>query len=373
MEDLAKSTDISDITLASSRFEPGKQGVGKLETRNRTDDPLDGYIDIYQRVFLQPGAFDNLTNLPQLYHQYRASAGNVSEHILPYEPYPTGLRRSDAPRDISTETEGDGIVLVVHVLQGPNGQVEKMSVCSGFAIGTAKSDEGQDTALESDTIVTCAHTLEEINRHLREPFAAMQPSCSFIIPSEGKPRLIASAQSSLPRSDLLVLSTVPTKRKPLTTLPVSPFPLAVGNGILTHIFGSPDVPSIMRSKNRRTAAGFAVTSGPAEVEEPINWLEGKAWRRWAQGEFLGYRSYTGQEVEAGTSSQLPHLLTSILPTHGSSGGPIIDSTTGAVVGMTSGRRMDNRVEGERGWGAAAEGIFEMFALPGFVPASKRIR
>lgn len=63
--------------------------------------------------------------------------------------------------------------------------------------------------------------------------------------------------------------------------------------------------------------------------------------------------------QAGTSSQLPHLLTSILPTHGSSGGPILDASTGAVIGMTSGRRMDNRVEGERGWGAAAEGIFEV--------------
>lgn len=30
-----------------------------------------------------------------------------------------------------------------------------------------------------------------------------------------------------------------------------------------------------------------------------------------------------------------------------------------MVGVISGRRMDNRVEGERGWGAAAEGIFEV--------------
>lgn len=145
-----------------AKLEPGKHRMGKMETRDRTDDPLDGYIDIYQRIFLQPGAFDNLTNLPQLYQQYRANAGNILEHVLPYEPYPTGMRRSDAPRDGSTETEGDGIVLVVHVLQGPNGQVEKMSVCSGFAIGTVKNDEGEKSILQSDTIVTCAHTLEEV-------------------------------------------------------------------------------------------------------------------------------------------------------------------------------------------------------------------
>lgn len=33
--------------------------------------------------------------------------------------------------------------------------------------------------------------------------------------------------------------------------------------------------------------------------------------------------------------------------------------TGTVVGLTSGTRMDNRVEGERGWGATAEGVFEV--------------
>lgn len=80
------------------------------------------------------------------------------------------------------------------------------------------------------------------------------------------------------------------------------------------------------------------------------------------------------------------MLTSILPTPGSSGGPLVCGQTGAVVGMISGRRMDNRVEGERGWGASAEGIFEvqkinlvaaldvdtlqMFSLPGFTPLSK---
>jgi len=86
---------------------------------------------------------------------------------------------------------------------------------------------------------------------------------------------------------------------------------------------------------------------------------------------LGYRSYVGQEVHAGTSSTLPYILTSILPTSGSSGGPLVDAESGAVVGMISGRRMDSRVEGERGWGSAAEQIYEMFALPGFTPASSR--
>jgi hypothetical protein len=73
----------------------------------------------------------------------------------------------------------------------------------------------------------------------------------------------------------------------------------VGSPVLTHVFGSPDVPDIVRARSRR-AAGPDTLMGAFETsseEEPISWLEGKAWRRWGKGELLGYRSYTGQEVE----------------------------------------------------------------------------
>jgi hypothetical protein len=49
-----------------------------------------------------------------------------------------------------------------------------------------------------------------------------------------------------------------------------------------------------------------------------------------------------------------------LPTSGSSGGPIVDKITGAVVGMVLGSQMDgSRVDGMRGWGIPAEIIFEV--------------
>lgn len=49
-----------------------------------------------------------------------------------------------------------------------------------------------------------------------------------------------------------------------------------------------------------------------------------------------------------------------LPTSGSSGGPIVDEDTGAVVGMVLGSQMDgSRVDGIRGWGVPAEVIFEV--------------
>jgi len=48
-----------------------------------------------------------------------------------------------------------------------------------------------------------------------------------------------------------------------------------------------------------------------------------------------------------------------LPTPGSSGGPIVDEDTGAVVGVMLGTRMESRVEGMMGWGVPTETIFEV--------------
>jgi S1-C subfamily serine protease len=62
-------------------------------------------------------------------------------------------------------------------------------------------------------------------------------------------------------------------------------------------------------------------------------------------------------MQTGTYDALSHMLFNILPTPGSSGAPLVDEY-GAVVGMALGTRMDNRVEGNRGWGVPAELIFE---------------
>ncbi|KAF9018159.1 hypothetical protein BDZ89DRAFT_1074194 [Hymenopellis radicata] len=75
--------------------------------------------------------------------------------------------------------------------------------------------------------------------------------------------------------------------------------------------------------------------------------------QWVSGTVLGYRDFAGRETKPGTYDALSHLL----------GGPIVDAESGAVIGVMLGTRMDNRVEGVRGWGTS-ESIFEMFSLPG---------
>ena len=66
-------------------------------------------------------------------------------------------------------------------------------------------------------------------------------------------------------------------------------------------------------------------------------------------------------AQPGTYDALSHMLFQPLPTTGSSGGPIVDESTGAVIGVMLGTRMDSSIEGVRGWGVPAETIFEVRA------------
>ncbi|KAL1738978.1 hypothetical protein HDZ31DRAFT_69422 [Schizophyllum fasciatum] len=89
------------------------------------------------------------------------------------------------------------------------------------------------------------------------------------------------------------------------------------------------------------------------------------WRKWVKGQVVGYRDFARKEAKPGTYDSLSHLLFEPVPSPGSSGGPIVDEETGAVVGVVLGARMDStRIDGMRGWGVPSETILEMFSLPG---------
>ncbi|KAI0005494.1 hypothetical protein BJV74DRAFT_875425 [Russula compacta] len=261
---------------------------------------------------------------------------------LPYEPHPSPSRR------VSFSTyESRDVHLVAHVAResGRN----KITVSSGFALGTS---DGQSI------LVTCAHTLEEIRwspllvlpcvphsspRATLPDLSHARSSASFIlstIDSTPSAHPIASVLSSLHRSDLILLSPFPMLA-PLRSLPISPYPVPSGTPIRAHFV----------SETRPKEDGWRP------------WIGG-TWYKWVQGTVLGYRDFAGREAMPGTYDALSHMLFQPLPTTGSSGGPIVDESTGAVVGVMLGTRMDNSVEGVRGWGVPAETIFEMFSLPG---------
>jgi hypothetical protein len=101
------------------------------------------------------------------------------------------------------------------------------------------------------------------------------------------------------------------------------------------------------------------------------------YRAWVECIVRGYRDFSGREAHVGKSNSTPrviliyiakpgtydtlnHMMFTPLPTSGSSGGPIVDEDTGAVVGMILGSQMDgSKVDGICGWGIPAEVIFEV--------------
>ncbi|KAF7306707.1 Aldehyde dehydrogenase [Mycena indigotica] len=263
------------------------------------------------------------TSLPTILDQFSRYSGRVLPYALPYESRPPKERRA------RLET-GEGIVLVAHCVRNQNGD-HQVTVSSGFALDTPNPDGA--------TVVTCAHTLEELRRSTLLANGKLD-SGSFVVSAGPSGEMLVSPVSAilaaLPQSDLLLLQT-PVELK---TLPVSPYPAPRDISVLTHF----------------------VSHSPSTGDDWTPWIGG-SWRKCSRGKVVSYRDFAGRETEPGTYDSLANMFVSTLPTSGSSGGPIVDEETGAVVGVILGTRMDSRVEGVRGWGTPSEAIFEMFSLP----------
>ncbi|WWC71160.1 uncharacterized protein I206_105113 [Kwoniella pini CBS 10737] len=303
------------------------QGSGRLGLYAHT------YATTTELPLLQP---NRRTTPPGIGHledpisngSHRLKTSSALQNVLPYESYPKISRRSDNSECVSDRL-GDGIVLVIHAVSNQRGDVD-FEISSGFIIEPNKLQEEQ-------ILVTCSHTLDALSTRY-----ANSDIHSFILPSSSElsPIPITSFPSGS-ISDLLIC-TIP-KTPILRSLPVSPFPIYKGQKVLVHQYGS----------------------GQA-------WI-GEVRREWKEAEMMGYRNYSWREVQPGTSSALPYITFSTLPSNGSSGGPIVDAQSGAVIGVVSGSRTISAVKGERGYGASAENIFELFSLPGFIPSSQKYK
>ncbi|KAJ3528220.1 hypothetical protein NM688_g8025 [Phlebia brevispora] len=293
------------------------------------------------------------SGLPTLIDEYEKNEGHVLETFLPYESRPPKDRRVMFDRDRSYLD--NGVVMVAHAFHHQDRH--KVALCSGFVLNVSAL-QGEEAPFDGDqedsVILTCAHTLEEMRNSslLSQPSTAPDDSGplsgSFVL--SGVPELrtpvfhpVKSILSSLHRSDLLLLSVARNAltQRVMPSLPISPYPVHSGTAIRAH---------------------FIVDEEP---DEPgwHPWVGG-TWSKWVKGTVVGYRDFAGREAKPGTYDSLSHLMFEPLPTPGSSGGPIIDEETGAVVGVMVGTRMDSEINGVRGWGRPAETIFEMFSLPG---------
>ena len=125
-------------------------------------------------------------SIPDLYHQYQHEAGTVIDRVVPYDERPVVSKRAHmlhtAARTEPKE-QGDGLVLVVHAqLDEAWTALTKTTVCSGFVV-----DASLRNSQQGDTIVTCAHTLEEVNRTSSRAICA-DGSCRFMVTPGGRPR-----------------------------------------------------------------------------------------------------------------------------------------------------------------------------------------
>lgn len=121
-------------------------------------DPLDGYLE----TIISKDLHHVQTSIQNIYSQYQARAYTVIDRVIPYEERPKHDRRADAIITGEHGAAGNGLVTVIHAIWNDREtRLEKVAVCSGFVVDASVNDSGQ-----GDTIVTCAHTLEQVGQRI---------------------------------------------------------------------------------------------------------------------------------------------------------------------------------------------------------------
>lgn len=222
----------------------------------------------------------------------------------------------------------------------------------------------------------------------RTASGAPPPSATFILTSSGHIYTTTTVASSLPSADLLILNLSSTPlRNPTYTLPIG------ASAPASTVDPAPPVPRL------RT---LPLSPYPAPVGTPIACLaytnparkddEAPPAREWTFGRVTEYRDRAGREAkvslfgvayhrhprthptpttttQTGTYDDLALMHMTTLPRHGSSGGPLVDVDSGAVVGIIRGSTHAYGDRAARGFATPAERVFELFQLPGFKPKS----
>jgi hypothetical protein len=172
---------------------------------------------------------------------------------------------------------------------------------------------------------------------LRSGSFALLPSLSETEPPEVIP--LTGVASSLPRA-CLVLFTAQRPRRALQPLPLSHIPAPAGTALACHSLHDLSLPH-------------------AGIGAPHRAFLPGLTSAFVHGAVRGYTDPRGREAEPGTYDALHRLLFTPHPAASlSRGGPLIDASTGAVVGVVGGARLDFDTR-PLGWGVPAEAIFEV--------------
>lgn len=238
--------------------------------------------------------------------------------------------------ELSLEKITESIVTIAHILPPPanSTQAGDVILSSGFAI------------LDGSLLATCTHPLHQINALCRSDdshrqLANIKRARSIAITYDGTIIPIENIASHLVMSDLVLMRIAETNK--LRPLKVNPYPCPTGNPIL--VYSLHDV----------------TLSTPSEKlpRHP------KGTWSWTDSEITLYQDRAGRESATGSYDELNTLLFNSVPRPGSSGGPIIDRDTKAVVGITRGSEISYAVRKERGFATPAESLFNVFKLDGF--------
>lgn len=274
--------------------------------------------------------------LGRFVREYEQRSATVLQSQLPIEHIPCPTRKVDV------SSPDSGSVLIVHALDCGRAGVKK-TIGSGFAIQPRPASSlGEDT-----TVLTCAHTLEEIvqiasshsesdqDRDDKHPYSRSGSWVISEVDGQSTMEPLRSVLSAVRHADLLLLSV--RSRLPLRTLPVSPFPATVGSTVYVH---------------------FVLAEKPESVDHGwFPWVGG-TWRTWMPCTVTGYKDRRGRVAQAGTYDELTQMTFHPAPPPGSSGGPIVNEC-GTVVGVTLGSMREYGQPQHQGWGVPAQDIYEV--------------
>ncbi|CAF3996873.1 unnamed protein product, partial [Adineta steineri] len=251
------------------------------------------------------------TSFTTLLEQLSSNANVQLPYILPYEN--TGRKNVTTKYDLTR-----AVVTIAHLIPLKN----EVIVASGFAV------------LDGGLIVTCAHTFYQAARHL-SCSELDQKSQSIVITDEGELIPVATVESHLVRSDIVLLRLQGGRQIP--SLAVDPYPAPKSTSLLSYNF---------------VAASLTSTSRPTVSYS------------WKPAEVLFYKGPCGQEAATGTYDELSAMMYSHPPSNGSSGGPIVNEETKSVVGIIRGSEVNYATRKSIGFATPSECLFEAFKLPG---------
>ncbi|GAA95204.1 uncharacterized protein L969DRAFT_92068 [Mixia osmundae IAM 14324] len=216
------------------------------------------------------------------------------------------------------ETEDTGVVMIAWVELHPKPHV---IVCSGFVI------QGK----ERRYIVTCAHPLQETivgdvaRRGPRAHQQASGPAAGFVLTAHGDLLPIGEITGAVLDADIMLIrpggSQALARLDSLPSLPVSPFPPPVLAEQRAH--------SLVTTQNQP------------------HWLDCRV---------TSYRSPENLEVQPGTYDTLATMAIDAVPSSGSSGGPLVDVSMGAVTGVIRGNFLAHNERTRRGFCAPIEAL-----------------